>query len=317
MIATRFIKKLRSFAGDDYKPYWKHLLLAFVVIAAGILVLPAEKWTLEARRAIGGALLATGLVSFLYDYLFVRRVIGGYFELIKAAANLELDRIYIDRGHAMKDIASELQRAHGNVKVACVAGSDFFERGEAAQALADLITWRHNVHVRFLLLKPTSFYARLRAWLEEKYDVNREPQETLDGGCVTPNYARNEFNSSAMRRRLTNARGALKNLYRLTQAPTKLSARFYRYQPSLFIVAVNHWIFVEAYHWGVDRDYSPDPIEPCMAKRVMLLKLRRGSFNGAVFENHFDRLWRCKQSERFLPPQDDSASAPQRSEEGS
>ncbi len=107
------------------------------------------------------------MVSMLYDYRFVRRVIGGYFELLKTAASLELDRLYSHRLQALDDISEELQRANGNVKIVCVSGADFFGQGRAAGAISNLIERRQNVHLRFLLLKPTNRYAFLRAWVEK------------------------------------------------------------------------------------------------------------------------------------------------------
>ena len=283
----------------------RHIFLAAAIVGLGVLLLPHERgrseWVDEARRAIAGALLATGTVSLLYDYLFVRRVIGGYFELLKTATSLELDRLYGDRLEAMEDIAEELQRAYGNVKIICVSGSDFFGQGRAAKAIANLIERRQNVHLRFLLLKPTNRYAFLRSWIEEKYTVAHEDQEQLDKDEIKPIYSRDDFRTSTMQARIDTAQSALRNISKALKEPTRLSVRFYSYQPSLFLVAVNRWLFIEPYNWGVDRYYVPDAVEPCIAKRVLVLKFRRGSFNGMIFENHFDRLWKCHQTERFLP----------------
>jgi hypothetical protein len=284
------------------------ITLAALLVILGVVVLPHGKdvstWIDEARRAIAGALLATGMVSILYDHLFVRRVIGGYFEILKAAAGLELDRIYVDRSQALEDITSELRGAGGNIKIMCVSGSDFFETGPAADAISDLVVMRKHAYLRFLLLKPSSRYAFLRAWVEEKYSTIQEDQDKLDVGELTPDYKRDEFRESAMQVRIDAARAALRNMSATIKAPTKLSARFYVYQPSIFLVAVNNWIFVEQYHWGVDRDFVRGAIQPCIAKRVPVLKFRRSSFNGMIFESHFDRVWRCSQTERFLPAGD-------------
>lgn len=121
---------------------WTHILLAVLLVLVGVLILPTahESAWLEIRKAIGGALLAVGLVSVLYDYLFVRRVIGGYFELLKTSAALELDKIYSHRLHALEDIAAELQKASGSVKISCISGSDFSRTvppGDQSQA-----SWR-------------------------------------------------------------------------------------------------------------------------------------------------------------------------------
>jgi hypothetical protein len=288
---------------------WKHIVLAGLLVVLGLIVLPHGKasaeWIDEGRRAIAGALFATGLVSLLYDYLFVRRVIGNYFELLKTAASLELDQLYADRSQALKDIATELQGASGRVKVICVSGSDFFEEGPVAEAISNLIERRHNAHLRFLLLKPTNRYAFLRSWVEEKYGGTQEDQEKLDEGKLGPeDYTRDDFRISAMQARIDMAQAAIRNMSQKIQSPTKLSVRLYVYQPSVFMVAVNRWVFVETYHWGVDRYYIPHAVQPCIAKRVPVLKFRRNSFNGMIFENHFDRVWRCSQTERLFPPSD-------------
>jgi len=157
------------------------------------------------------------------------------------------------------------------------------------------------VHLRFLLLKPGSRYAFLRAWIEETYQFSEEDQQTLDEGELSPQYNRDEFRKSVMQARLDTAEAALRNMFRIMRSPTKMSVRFYRYQPSLFVVAVNRWVFVETYVWGVDRDYQPDPVAPYLAKRLPVMRFRRGSFSGTIFENHFDRVWRCSQTIRLFP----------------
>jgi hypothetical protein len=282
---------------------WKHITLAAFLVLIAILVLPSANvngMQGELRRAIAGALFATGTVSLLYDYLFVRRVIGGYFELVKAAASLELERIFNDRAQALDDIAAELQKANGSIKIMCVSGSDFFGEGKTAQAISDLIKEQYSVHLRFLLLKPESRYAFLRAWVEESYLGTQEDQRALDEGNIIPNWSESDFKDSKMQSRIHAAKAALHTMSTLLKPPTKLSVRFYRYQPSLFLVIVNRWVFVESYNWGVDRGYLPAPVGPCIAKRVLVLKFKRHSFDGMIFENHFDRLWRCSQTTKYL-----------------
>ncbi len=64
---------------------WKHITLAAFIVLVALVVLPranAMGTQADIRKAVAGALFATGTVSLLYDYLFVRRVIGGYFELV-------------------------------------------------------------------------------------------------------------------------------------------------------------------------------------------------------------------------------------------
>ena len=291
-----FVEKLRTLP-------WSHIVFALTLILVGLAVLPhGQSDMVEVRRTVGSTLIALGLVSVVYDYLFVRRVIGGYFELLKAAAGLELDRIYVNRAQALGDIAAEMLRASGSVKMSAVSGSDFFSEGPLAKAISRVLEESHNAHLRFLLLKRSSRYAFLRAWIEENYDQSEENQQELDDDVLRPAYSRDEFAKSVMKSRLSSAVAAVRNMRHRLVVPTRLSVRFYRYQPSIFLVAVNEWIFVETYVWGVDRNYRPNAVAPYIAKRLPVFKFRRGSFSGVIFENHFDRLWRCSHTERFIPP---------------
>ncbi|HTQ58561.1 MAG TPA: hypothetical protein VMI94_29065 [Bryobacteraceae bacterium] len=281
---------------------WNHLLLGVIIAAVGISVLPpGEHWVQEVRKAVGGSLLAIGLVGLLYDHLFVRRVIGSYFDLLKIAANLEIERLYADRAEALEDIAQELAEASGAVKICCISGSDFLGVGRVAGAISNLIENRQNVHLRFLLQDIRSRYALLRAWIEEKYETICESQEGLDDGELEPDYTLDDFRQSTMKARISAAQASLHAMSRRLRLPTRLSVRYYRYLPSLFLVIVNRSVFVEIYHWGVDPEYVPMPVMPCIAKRTFVVRFRRHSLNGASFENHFDRIWRCSQTKRVLP----------------
>jgi len=280
---------------------WKYIAVSAVLSGAGILLLSTE----EVRKALGGVLLGAGLFTIMYDYLVLEKKIGGNIRIVRTASTLQLEEIYVDRSEAMKDIVTELATATGSVKVAAVAGSDFFGEGPAANAVSNLVEGRQNVHLRFLLLNPTSTGAYLRAWLEEKYGVSAESQETLDEGYLKPSYNPNEFRLSTMSARASTSQAALSNMFRMLRSPTKLSARYYKYGPSMFLVAVNRRIFIEWYHCGVEPNYKPDPISPCLGKKTMVMRFSRGSPTGIAHENNFDRLWKCKTTLRFLPPSPD------------
>jgi hypothetical protein len=205
-------------------PSWQPFLLAMFLVTLGLLFLPrGEKPYEEARKAIGGALLAVGLVRILYDHLFVRRVIGRYFELLKAAAGVELEHIYSDRSKALQDIATEIRSASGSVKISCISGSDFFGGGPVAKALSELVDKKQNVHLRFLLLSPKSRYAFLRAWVEEKYDRPAEDQATLDEGDLVPDYSQVEFAESTMLSRMNTAHAGLVDISKRLREPDLLS----------------------------------------------------------------------------------------------
>ena len=293
-IARRFARRLAGSA--------RHIALATFLVLAGVLIAPTRgHLSEEIRQEVSGSLLAVGLVGVLYDYFFVRRAILGSFDLVKTASALELERIYLDRGQALSDIAAELSNATGSVKIKGVSCSDFFGDGPAASALSNIIQYAKNVHVRVLLLASACRASVHRAWIEESYPCSHENQAALDEGDLKPDYSQEDYARSTMQARMASARAALSHMAKRVQKPTQLSARFYCYEPSEFLVVVNGWVYVEFYHHGVDHAYRPDAVMPCMAKRTFVMKFRRGSFTGTTLENGFDRIWRCSRTQRFLP----------------
>jgi len=284
----------------------RHALMAGALIVLGAAVLTApggssSGWS-EALRAIGSSLVTVGAVGMFYDYFFVSRTLVQHSTLLTNAQRLQLDSLYPNRVEALPDICREIERAKGDLKICCIAGTDI-TKGVGAQAIHRAIKDQRNVHMRLLFLDWRSPSAFLRAWLEEEYYRQADQQPNLDSLTLDPRkYRLKAFMKSDLTKNTKYAKATLQQWHDEACDPTTIQVRFYRHQPSLFVVAVNEWVFVQPYHWGGGPQFlGYASSDPCIGKHLFLMKLARYSEDGRSIESHFDALWACSVTKRFLP----------------
>lgn len=280
-------------------PLW-HIVAAAGVILLGWIVLPGadDKWAVF-RHALGASLIGIGAVSVAYDYMFMRRSILGAFGVLSNAKSLEIDHIYASRAEALSDIERELANATGDVKILAISGAGLMSvNGSIARAIQE----DHNVHFRMLALNPFSLAARVRVWAEDVYgDEESAPSASYDSlvvEAVAPKEGMAASTLWAGLRRTLDLERKIRRRLRTRGSRSQFSIRFYKHHPTFFLVAVNRTLFIEPYHFGVSPDHDAQAVERDLSKKVAVLRYNRRSTSGAIFENHFDRLWMCKLTNR-------------------
>lgn len=287
---------MRDFLNYILTKYTVSLYLLSTLILLTPTMLPLQtllKIPNELFMVIGTGILITTLVSSILNFYFQEEV-KRHFSIISGSDRSGIVRIYPKREDAMPEINSEIQKAHGTIKVLSIAGTNFFiPEVPVLKGLYQLCNSDANIEVKILLLDPRSKHAVDRTLLEEGIDV----QQGDISGIDYPNKKLVEDIILSIRQ--------LENIVEEKCSKGRnnfnIEIRTYNTAPIMLFIQINERSFVEQYHYGISEEDVETTLTKCLGKKVPVIELQRKSLPCQLMGSHFEYLWWTSASRTILP----------------
>lgn len=243
--------------------------ITFILVIAGVsLIFIGGRIT----ESIGIAVVATALISFIYDQIFLKRLTIRYLDILKSATESGIRMIYKDRETALPDIKKAINIAHSKIQLLGIALTDFVGQKWFEDSLESLKNI--PITIQILMLDRFSEAAKVRAEREQP--------------TIEPDRERKLF---------MDLRNAVEffNFYRVQNsdkvAMTIEEPRYYSWSPMIFLVIVDESdMFVEQYHLGIETE-TTHAWPTCIGKNVPVFRLARGSKYFELMQSHYNYLW--------------------------
>lgn len=251
----------------DYAENTQTLGHIFVTVCAILIIRVWEERYIQQDRD------ATKLVmQAQFDALISR-----HYPLALSATNIGLRAIYPTRVQAMEQVQQAIVSANSRIWMLGVAFKETFSIESKIDEITDHLNAHKQIDARILLLNPHTTPAVVRSFLEARTD---DAEEVLaEGG--------RRFVRSALYADIRTACGIL-NRQEYDQ-----KVRFYRRDPSMWLVIADDRIFVEPYTFG----RPPRPSARAAINRRMGGHMPVFEFDGTagivgrILEDHFSKLW--------------------------
>jgi hypothetical protein len=203
-------------------------------------------------------------------------LLNKYTPLMQSTRDLGLSHIYRNREEAKPHIVQSIQKTHSKLLMIGVAFYEQYSIDQEGTCIRDIIKESGgHIDARFLLLNPHTTAAVLRSFLESKRDdvvkfIDSELVAFRDISKLYSDWKRavQSFSDECFLDRV----------------------RFYRCDPTVWLVITDEHVFVEPYTFGKpDQPHAGDDLR--MGGHMPVFEFSPQSSVAAILKDHFERLW--------------------------
>jgi hypothetical protein len=247
--------------------YLEYVITAGHVLITVAIIIAIRQMEIPAIKQQQNAILKS--VNDRFDTLLQR-----YTPLMLNTRDLKLNHIYRNREEAKQRIVDAIRLTHSKLLMIGVAFYETWSIDNEKTSIRDIIE-RAGGHIdaRFLLLNPHTTAAVLRAFLESK------PQDV-----------ESFINSNGAKFRDSTLYIDWKKTVKSFSDDCFLNrVRFYRCDPTVWLVITDNCVFVEPYTFG--KPVQPRGDDLRMGGHMPVFEFSADSPVAAILEDHFTRLW--------------------------